>query len=113
MEAKKTLLAAALVPLMSTLLVSCAQKFDYQVLSSSEIRGTRLNVVRRTEVDDKGQPDSHREPEVGIIDPSNTFHHCASSDCTEEEIQVAAESFAASSEESGGGGGDSGGGGGM
>lgn len=117
MDKNKSFTTVALVPLMGAVLMSCAtmQKYDYEVISSTAVKGVPLEMVRRTALSQDGQPASDLEPDTGILDPSSTFHRCAGAQCTDEEFEQAAVHYEAESQnrEGGGGGGSGGGGGGM
>ena len=113
---KRILIAGTMVSVIGVALLSCAQmqKYDYEALSSTSVNGASFETVRRTPLGDDGQPVDGAAPQLGILDPSNTFHRCNSGGCTDAELsRVAANYEAAQKErESGGGGGDGGGGGG-
>ena len=111
---RKSYFAGALVPLVGAFLVSCApmQSYNYEVISSTAVKGVPLEMVRRTPLNENGQPASELGPDYGILDPSNAFYRCAAPECTDEEFEQAAVLYEARSSEREGGGGDGGGGGG-
>ncbi len=113
---KRMLIASTLVSMVGVALLSCApmQKYDHEVLSSTSVNGESFEMVRRTPLDEDGQPISGAWPEPGILDPSSTFHPCVAAKCTDADLAQAALSYDAAQEkrEGGGDGGDGGGGGG-
>ncbi len=114
MDVRMSFHTILLLPLMGALLMSCApmQSYNYEVMSSTAVKGVPLEMVRRTPLSEDGQPASELEPDYGILDPSNAFHRCAAPECTDEEFEQAAVLYEARSSEREGGGGDGGGGGG-
>lgn len=114
MDVRMSFHTILLLPLMGALLMSCAsmQSYNYEVISSTAVKGVPLEMVRRTAMNEEGQPVSDLEPDYGILDPSSAFHRCASAQCTDEEFEQAAVRYEAESKEREGGGDGGGGGGG-
>ncbi len=113
MDVRMSFHTILLLPLMGALLMSCAsmQSYNYEVISSTAVKGVPLEMVRRTAMNEAGQPASELEPDYGILDPSNAYHRCAPQ-CTDEEFEQAAVRYEAESKEREGGGDGGGGGGG-
>jgi hypothetical protein len=118
MDKTQSFTTVALIPLMGAILMSCApmQKYDYEVISSTAVKGVPLEMVRRTALSEDGQPASGLASDYGILDPSNTFHRCVGAQCSDAEFEQAAARYEAETQEregGDGGGGGGGGGGGM
>ena len=116
MTIKKILTTTGLVPFVGAFLLSCASgpQPKYEMISSKTVSGVSMKMVRRTLLDENGQPSADHQPDYGILDPSRRFHPCGQQECKDGDFQTAAASFAAYSKAeegpSGGGGGSGGGG---